>query len=400
MRSPTLRLIDLLPALLFVVFAGVHLPLLAAPASALTFGYLELEDDPRYQDDRLEARTLSQATGRPFAGAQVSVQEARFVASTLNVTLGLERIAVTDAASAKQAIDRLLKKGVRYILADLPGPLLAQLAAATKGRELLIFNVSAGDDALRQAQCQSHLLHTVPSHAMLADGLAQYLVERKWRNVLLLQGPSAEDELHGAAFERAAKRFGLKIVGKRNFLLSNDPRQRDQGSPGLLTAQGDYDAVYVADADGEFARNLPYHTVKPRPVVGSEGLVATAWHWSWERYGAPQLNGRFEKATNRQMGASDWAAWIAVKGIVEAMQRLSSTDFRKVAAYLRGQEITIDGFKGNRLSFRAWDNQLRQPLLYATHNAVVERAPLDGFLHQSNKLDTLGIDQPESRCRM
>jgi ABC transporter substrate binding protein (PQQ-dependent alcohol dehydrogenase system) len=59
----------------------------------------------------------------------------------------------------------------------------------------------------------------------------------------------------------------------------------------------------------------------------------------------------------------------------------------------------LDGFKGNRLNFRPWDNQLRQPLLLATHNWVVERAPLEGFLHQTNNLDALGFDKPESKCK-
>lgn len=387
---------------------GLATQAIAAPAKAakanktqpLNFAYLELEDDPRYEDDRLHARNLAQATGRPFAGAEVALRESSFNTEALGVTASIERVTERDVASLQAAIDRLQKKGVSYFLLDLPGPIQAQLAAATKGRELLLFNVSANDDALRNAQCQSHLLHLIPSHAMLADAVAQYLVERKWRNVLLLRGPSPEDGLQAAAFERAAKRFGLKIVASRNFLLSNDPRQRDLGNVGLLTTGVDYDAVYVADADGEFARGLPYRTVKPRPVVGSEGLVATAWHWAWERHGAPQLNKRFEKHASRPMGATDWAAWLAVKSVIEAMQRTNGIDYKKLSGYLRGPDITIDGFKGNRLSFRPWDHQLRQPLLYATHNAVVERAPFDGFLHQSNKLDTLGHDAPDTQCRM
>ena len=373
----------------------------AALAATLAFGVLELDDDPRYDEAKMHARNLVLPGGRPAAGAEAAIRESSYQAASLKTTLKLERASAPDAAGLQAALARLEKQGVRFFIADLPGPVLAQLAAATKGREITIFNVSAPDDALRQAACQKHVLHTIPNHAMSADALAQYLVERKWRNVLLLQGPGEEDALQAAAFERAAKRFGLKLVEKRKFLLSNDPRQRDLGNPALLTAGADYDVVYVADADGEFARGLPYRTVKPRPVVGSEGLAALAWHWNWERHGAPQLNGRFEKQNpGRTKGNADWAAWIAVKSVVEAMQRTGGADYRKLAAYLRGPEITIDGFKGNRLSFRAWDHQLRQPLLIGTHNAVIERAPLEGFLHQGNKLDTLGFDQPDSTCRM
>mgnify|MGYP006201534493 CR=1 FL=1 len=73
--------------------------------------------------------------------------------------------------------------------------------------------------------------------------------------------------------------------------------------------------------------------------------------------------------------------------------------FAKLVAYLGGEEITIDGFKGNRLYFRDWDRQLRQPLLIATHNAVIERAPIQGFLHQTNNMDTLGFDRRDSQCK-
>lgn len=106
---------------------------------------------------------------------------------------------------------------------------------------------------------------------------------------------------------------------------------------------------------------MPYDTVRPRPVVGAEGLVAEAWHWAWPRHGAPQLTGRFEKQAKRHMGSADWAAWIAVKAVVEAVVRTENAPFAKMVAYLGGEEITIDGFKGNRLYFRDWDRQLRQP---------------------------------------
>lgn len=46
-----------------------------------------------------------------------------------------------------------------------------------------------------------------------------------------------------------------------------------------------------------------------------------------------------------------------------------------------------------------WDNQLRQPILLHTHNAVIAEAPIEGFLHPYNNLDTLGIDRRKSACR-
>ena len=373
--------------------------LAAGAAEVIRFGYLELADDPRYDERKAFFRTLSRPLGAPFAGAEVALREARFVGQAIGVSFDLVRARGADAPALLAELEKLHAEGVRHFLIDAPGKVVAEVAAATRGRELLLFNVSAPDDALRQAQCQAHLYHTIPNHGMQADALAQFLVAKKWRNVLLLQGPRDEDRLIGAAFENSARRFGLKIVDKKDFVLSNDPRQRDLGNVGLLTAGGDYDVVFVADSDGEFARSVPYDTVRPRPVVGAEGLVAEAWHWAWSRHGAPQLVSRFDKQAGRHLGSADWAAWVAVKAVVEAVVRTGNAPFDKRVAYLGGEEITIDGFKGNRLYFRDWDRQLRQPLLLATHNAVIERAPIQGFLHQTNNLDTLGFDRRDSRCK-
>jgi len=373
--------------------------LVAGAAEVIRFGYLALSEDPRYDERKAYFRTLSRPLGAPFAGAEVALREARFVGQALGVSFELAPARGVDAPALVAEVDKLYAEGVRHFLIDAPGKVVAEVAAATRGRALLLFNVAAPDDALRQAQCQAHLYHTLPSHSMQTDALAQFLVSRKWRSVLLLQGPRDDDRLIGAAFENSARRLGLKIVNKKDFVLSNDPRQRELGNVGLLTAGDDHDVVFVADSDGEFARSVPYDTVRPRPVVGAEGLVAEAWHWAWARHGAPQLTRRFEKQAGRHMGSADWAAWVAVKAVVEAVVRTGNAPFDKQVAYLGGEEITIDGFKGNRLYFRDWDRQLRQPLLLATHNAVIERAPIQGFLHQTNNLDTLGFDRRDSRCK-
>jgi ABC transporter substrate binding protein (PQQ-dependent alcohol dehydrogenase system) len=51
------------------------------------------------------------------------------------------------------------------------------------------------------------------------------------------------------------------------------------------------------------------------------------------------------------------------------------------------------------LSFRAWDGQLRQPLLLAHGNGLAASAPVEGFLHPRTMLDTLGFDAPETGCK-
>jgi len=180
--------------------------------------------------------------------------------------------------------------------------------------------------------------------------------------------------------------------------LSADPRERDLANPLLLTANLDYDVVWVVDTDGEFARQLPYRISLPRPVVGDGGLFALAWAPNFERFGAPQLARRFQRGVGRVMTGHDWAAWIATKAILQAALDKATTPAAQLKAFVQ-PGFTLDGFKGVRLSFRTWDRQLRQPLLLSDGQGVVALAPAEGILHPTNVLDTLGADAPEGLCK-
>ena len=383
------------------VCAMIATPAMAAPEIAtLPIGYLEIAGDERYEDKRSYAGIQVRRRWRPVAGAELAVRGTRVLRRALKVAFTLERGTAETASALVGEIERLAAdKGVRFFLIDAPAAALGAVAEATRDKELLLFNVSEAADSLRGDRCQANLMHAIPSHAMVTDALSQYLVAKKWRDILVLERPLAEDAAFVRAFENSARRFGVRIAAKRDFVLGNDPREREKNNLVLITAGVDYDAVFLADSDGEFGRYVPMQTALPRPVIGTEGLIAEAWHWSWERHGAPQLNQRFDKRAGRRMAAPDWAAWTAVKAIVEAVVRTRSTEFADIVAYLKGDELTLDAYKGNPVSFRPWDNQLRQPILLHTHNAVVERAPIAGFLHPTQNMDTLGYDRGDGMCR-
>lgn len=384
----------ILLALLLIVALPPH----AQATDTFTIGYLELKKDPRYKKKRLFARFMGQPLGRPYGGAEIALKEVRFHGAELGVEFALAKETVKKPEQIKPALLAMQEQGIHFVLLDLPADLLAKAAAEMTGQKLAIFNVSAYENKLRGEQCQAHLFHTLPSHSMLYEALAQYLISKKWRNVLHLEGPLAEDKLLATAFTRAAKKYGIKVTETRLFELSNDPRERAKNNIALIT-DGKHDAILVTDSQAEFARSVPYQTLKPSLILGSEGLAPVAWHWSWERHGAPQLEKRFEKKHGRPMGSTDWAAWIAVKGIAGAVQSAKTTDFEALLDYLTSDANLLDNFKGAAGGFRPWNNQLRQPILLATHNWVVARAPLKGFLHQKNTLDTLGFDEQESRCK-
>jgi ABC transporter substrate binding protein (PQQ-dependent alcohol dehydrogenase system) len=366
----------------------------------VTFGYLSIKDDPRYAQRETYANIVLQPAIDPFAGAETALREARILGRALGVQFALERVEGKRADDLFAGLERLHKAGTRFFLIDAPGEIVAAVAEQTTDRDLLLINVSATDDGLRAEQCATHLLHTAPSLAMLTDAMAQYAALKAWQQILLLQGPLDADQILADAFERSATRFGAKIVARRQFVPTNDPRQRDLNNILLLTSGADYDAVFVADSEGEFGRYFPYQVALPRPVIGSVGLVADAWHWAFERHGAPQLNQRFERVASRNMTGPDWSAWAGVRVLIEAIARTGSTDLDPVEAYLRGDQLSFDMYKGVPGSFRAWDNQLRQPILLHTHDAAIERAPIERFLHPTNYLDTLGVDLPESSCHL
>ncbi len=99
------------------------------------------------------------------------------------------------------------------------------------------------------------------------------------------------------------------------------------------------------------------------------------------------------------MRSVDYAAWVAMRSIGEAVTRTGLDNTKSVRAYMLSEKFEIGGFKGRKLTFRKWNGQMRQPIPLTHPGAVVALAPLEGFLHQRNELDTLGLDKAESGCR-
>jgi ABC transporter substrate binding protein (PQQ-dependent alcohol dehydrogenase system) len=335
----------------------------------------------------------------PFPAAQLAVEDGSSTARAAGLKLVLMRTTLAEGEDAVTGLRNLVQtRGLIAALLDLAVEDVGRVANNLGERSPVLFNARHRDDAMRLELCGARLLHTLPSWSMLHDGLAQALLALDWRRVLVLQGPLADDKWIANSFLASAKKFGLRVAGVRDFVAGNDPRKRDQINVRLLTGGAEYDAIFVADAVGDFARGVPFNTAKPRPVVGIGGLNPSAWHPYWERHGAPQLNRRFFRITGRPMTDEDWATWIAVRATLDAATRSSDLAPATVFTALLSQELRLELYKGAPGSFRPWSRQLRQPILLGTHDAVVVLAPVEGVLHQRNNLDTLGPDEPEFRC--
>jgi ABC transporter substrate binding protein (PQQ-dependent alcohol dehydrogenase system) len=296
---------------------------------------------------------------------------------------------------------------VAFVVADLPPDALLKAADAVRERGTVLFNAGATDDRLREEDCRSDVIHTAPTRSMLADGLAQYLVWKQWKRWFLVLGSHPEDKLYADALRRAATRFGAKIVQERVFEDTGGARRTDSGvtqiqrqMPVFTQQAPAYDVLVAADESEVFASYLPYRTWDPRPVAGSAGLVPRSWDAAHDQWGAVQLQNRFIRLNSRLMTALDMQAWTAVRMIGEAASRTRSGDPKTVTDFLKSKDFSLGAFKGQRLTLRDWNLQLRQPILLADGRMVVSVSPQEGFLHQTSELDTLGYDRPETKCKL
>lgn len=384
-------------ALLLVLFTGQ-----ALAADTLSIVYLSREGDPAYLSKKSYTGLKLKEKKSPIAGVQAAVKGSRIPGRAAGLKFKLVEWKLVSGELAEDAVQaQMANTRDSVFILDLPLAEIELLAASRAGHnDTIMFNIRQPADALRAEKCSAALFHTIASTTMRTDAIAQFLNAKNWRNILVLASASAGDRTTANAFTASAKKFGLEIVATREFINTNDPREREKNRPRLLTGDADYDVIFLADQEGEFGRYLAYNTYLARLVIGAEGLRSSSWHWTWERNGAPQLNQRIRKFAKGNPSSEDWAGWAAVKSIVQAAVKSASVHPGDLRKTLRSQDFTVDMYKVGPGSFRAWDQQLRQPILLHTHNAVIGTAPFDGFLHRFNIFDTLGYDAPEKRCSL
>lgn len=312
----------------------------------------------------------------------------------------LETIRVAPDEDVLSAARKLLSVQ-KLVLLDAPGPVNRAIADLPEARDALLFNVSSSDTDLRNEACRKNLLHTYPERSMRSDALMQVLKVKQWQRLALIVGPREPDLAYAEALRRSAEKFGLEIVGEKQWSLQSDLRLSASAEVPLLTQDlPDHDVLLVADEADDFGDYIEDNAWLPRPLAGTSGLVSANWTSNLEQWGAAQLQSRFQALSDRKMMPRDFAAWVAVRAIGEAVTRTGRADAQAIRTQLLSPEFRLDGFKGHALSFRSWNGQLREPVPVFTASAVVNVAPLEAFLHASNELDTLGTDKPETRCTL
>ncbi|WP_246286412.1 ABC transporter substrate-binding protein [Vreelandella maris] len=340
-------------------------------------------------------------------GARLAVNDNNATGQFLGQEFVLVESIVAEQGEVLAGLESLIEQGADWIISGLPDKALRQVLESSALEERVVFNTLAQENTLRDEECQANVFHTTPSRRMLTDALAQFLGYKQWQDWVLVRGNTDEDQLLAEALRESAQRFGHNIVEER--MWPHDPMSRraeggfhaiQREIPVFMQNLPQHDVVVIADENDYFGEYFPYQTEIPRPVVGTQGLKAVAWHRTHESWGAVQLQRRFEEQAERWMTPHDYAAWIAVRSLGEAAARTGSVDRDTVIDYMLSDEFELAGYLGLPVSYRTWNHQLRQPILVTGPRMVASVSPQEGYLHPRSPLDSLGVDEGESQCNI
>lgn len=333
-----------------------------------------------------------------LAGAELALSDTITTGVFLGHAYRMTTLSVPPGGDVPGAARELLA-AARLVLVDAQAQDLLAVADLPEAQGAVLFNVASGAADLRSAGCRANLLHTYPEDAARTDALMQVLVAKQWTDLAMIVGPKAEDQAYAEALRTSAAKFGVAIEAEKDWTFDTDLRESTMSEVPRFTQDfPDHDVLLVADPTDDFGRYVLHNTWLPRPVAGTHGLHPEAWASVIEAWGAVQLQNRFEERAGRAMRSRDYAAWVAVRAIGEAVTRTNSADPAVLRTFMLSSDFQLDGFKGRGLSFRSWNGQLRQPIAVVNDRAMVTLAPVEGFLHQRNEMDSLGLDAAESAC--
>ena len=340
-------------------------------------------------------------------GARMYAKQANKSGAFVGMGFDLIEAIVPENGDVVAKAREILKKGDALIVADLEPQDLLAVADLPEAKNSVIMNIRSSAEALRQEDCRPNVFHIIPDWAMRADALGQYFIVKKWPRWLVIRGDSAADKDYLAQIQRTAKRYGGKIVQEVVYPYPPGSRNTDSGYqqvqaqiPMVTEQTPDHDVIWVIDTDEFFGDYLPYRTYKPDLVVGTQGLQALAWDKSYTEYGSMTFQNDLFKLTKRDATERDYTAWLGVRALTDAAMRAGKTSVPDIKQFILSKDFNLEGHKGVALNFRPWDHQMRQPIILGGGTrTIVSKSPQEGFLHEKNFNDTLGYDEPETKCK-
>jgi ABC transporter substrate binding protein (PQQ-dependent alcohol dehydrogenase system) len=346
-------------------------------------------------------------TDKGIQGARLMLKEANQAGNFIGYEFKLEEGIVPKDGDVVAKAKEALAAGHRFILADLEPDDLLAVADLPEAKNALILSIRSSATKLRQEECRKNVFHIIPDYAMRADALAQYLIWKKWPRWFVIRRDTEKDQDYLAQVKRSAARYGGKVVEDHIYDLPPGARNLDSGHQQIQTqmpmeteSAPEHDVVWVINSDDDFGDYLMYRTYSPRPVVGTQGLQATAWDKSYTESGAMHFQNAIPRLADRKPVERDYTAWLGFRALADAAMKSGKVKPKNVKKYMLSDDFKLEAFKGQALSFRDWDHQMRQPIILGGGTRVpVSTSPQEGFLHQTNLTDTLGFDKPESKCK-
>ncbi len=309
--------------------------------------------------------------------------------------------------SAKKIFEEFRKDKYKFFVLNVSKNDFLEILSSKYVEGSILINASLKDNDLRNEKCNKNVFHTAPSYRMVSDALIQFLKKKNWTKLFLVSGINERDKQFADSVKVSAKRFGLKITNEKIWDFTHDFRRTADLEIVKFTQGEKYEVLVLADEGNTFGDSgnsfgdyIPYRTWKPTIVVGGEVLKPTSWHFAHEQWGGNQMQSRFLKDSKRLMTNIDFNSWLAVRTFGEAIIKTKSLDIELLLEQIIDDKFNLAAYKGKPVSFRKWNKQLRQPILLVTPRALVSVSPQQGFVHPRTELDTLGIDEPDSKCKL
>ena len=339
-------------------------------------------------------------------GSRMGIKDNNTTGKFTNQNFELIEQNINPNESAKEIFEKFRKDKYKFFILNVSKDDFNEILSSDLLEDALLINTSLKDNDLRNEKCNKQILHTAPSYRMLSDALIQFLKKKNWTKLLLISGVNERDKQFADSIKVSSKRFGLKIINEKVWDFNHDFRRTADLEVVKFTQGEKYEVLVLADEGNTFGDSgnsfgdyIPYRTWKPTIVVGGEVLKPTSWHFAHEQWGGNQMQSRFLKDSKRLMTNIDFNSWVGVRAIGEAITRTKSLDSKIVLDKIMDEKFNLAAYKGKPVSFRKWNGQLRQPILLVTPRALVSVSPQTGFVHPKTELDTLGIDQPDTKCR-
>src|SRR6516165_10850337 len=162
-------------------------------------------------------------------GARLGIADDATTGRFTGQSFTLAAAIVPESGDVATGLRELSSNGVRLVVTDLSAPTLLSVAGSPEAAGVTFFNTGSADDRLRGEDCRANLLHLLPSRAMLADALVQYLVAKRWPNLLLVVGHGEGDQEFAGDIRHAVQKFQAHIVQEKPWTFVPGARRTDTG---------------------------------------------------------------------------------------------------------------------------------------------------------------------------